>query len=222
MRKLSKAAMPLLGAAALVLGSATAALANHATTISDPNGPYTGEVVATNTAPVTLTGFSPLGQVITICQDAELTAYIQSDGHNGELRNVVLDNCTSNFGGTVDIDALNLPYTQTDSGGEAGIVNYAPNAHGNGETGHIQINSPISAVDIQAVFSTPAMTCHYGLPSGSNLVIDLFNGTPSTGKLDGQTLPKTGGDPNCPVAAAATGDFTIKTSPGGLDLTLSS
>lgn len=223
MRKLTRAALPLIGAGALVLGGATAALA---TTVESPPGTaYTGEVKATNIGAVTLSGVSSVGPIVTTCADATLIAYIKSDGTGGELRDVDLTNCTNNWGGGTTITAHGLPYT-------GGGVIHAPVS--GGRDGYIWIGAPNPAVDIEANLDLANLgrqeTCHYGLTTTTQLELDVFNaGNPnrpdpgnshSQGSLNGQGLQLTSGTSGCPRVATANGDFTIVAHPSGDDMNL--
>ncbi|GLW61926.1 hypothetical protein Arub01_01700 [Actinomadura rubrobrunea] len=226
MKKFGRLALPTLGASALVIASATAALASATITTVDGT-PYTGEVRATNIGNVTLTGVSSLGPIITTCTNATLDAYIESDGTGGELRDVVLSGCTNNRGGTTTITAIDLPY----SGGQ---VDYAPVA--GGRDSKLTIFAPNPKAHVQAVLTLPALgipslTCHYGLTTSTPLVLDLFaydnanKPVPSNphgqGQLLGQSLqrlPDPTPDSRCPTSVSANGSFQVVAHPSGQDL----
>ncbi|MBX6768420.1 MAG: hypothetical protein IRY90_14930, partial [Actinomadura rubrobrunea] len=225
MKKSGRLALPALGASALVIASATAALASATITTVDGT-PYTGEVRATNIGNVTLTGVSPLGSIVTTCTSATLDAYIKSDGTGGELRNVSLSGCTNNRGGTTTITAIDLPYV-------GGQVDYAPVPGGRDST--LTIFAPNPKAHVQAVLTLPglgipSLTCHYGLTTSTPLVLDLFapdnpnKPVPSNphgqGRLQGQSLQRLSNptpDTRCPTSVSANGNFQVVTHPGGQD-----
>ncbi|MFV2174404.1 hypothetical protein ACFHW2_07745 [Actinomadura sp. LOL_016] len=227
MRKISRVALPLLGAGALVLGGATAA---GATTIESGGAPFSGTVVGTNLSNVTLTGVSSLGLIQTTCTTAELQASVDSDGTNGSLDAADMPtagnpDCTNNKGGTTQIDALNLPYT----GGGA----VYDSAHTANRDGYIFINSPNPNVDIVATLDLTSLnrveTCHYGLTGSSQLQINLYNhnnpnkpvagNAHSQGRLAGQQVQLVSGTSGCPSSASVTATFQIVTA-SGADVTI--
>ncbi|GLZ10206.1 hypothetical protein Acsp04_04410 [Actinomadura sp. NBRC 104425] len=218
MKKFGRLALPTLGASALVIASATAALASAKITTTDGT-PYSGEVRATNVGNVTLSGVSALGTIVTTCTSSTLDAYVNSDGTGGRLDNVALSGCTNNRSGTTTITALDLPY----SGGQ---VDYAPVSGGRDAT--LTIFAPNPTVHIQAVLDLPtlgiSLTCHYGLSTSTPLVLDLFNATkdsPGRGKLAGQSLQRRTSpapDPRCPASVSANGDFQIVAYPSNANL----
>ncbi|MFD0685214.1 hypothetical protein [Actinomadura fibrosa] len=225
MPKPSRFLIPALGAGALLVCTATAALA---TTISSGGAPYNGDVVATNINPTKLSGNGPgVGLITTTCTSTTLTATVVSNGSSGSLKGVTLSGCTNNYGGSDTITAIGLPYT-------GGSATYAPVS--GGRDGYLTINAPNPAVDIKAVLHLTSLgrteTCHYGLTTTTPLTISLFNKTnparPDTtnnhgqGELKGQSLQKISNPENtsgCPASASANGKFQLLT-PGGADLVL--
>ncbi|GAA4151444.1 hypothetical protein [Actinomadura keratinilytica] len=226
MKKFGRLALPTLGASALVIASATAALAS-ATITTTGGTPYSGEVRATNIGNVTLTGVSALGSIVTTCTSGTLDAYVDSDGTGGSLNNVELSGCTNNRGGTTTITAIDLPY----SGGQ---VDYAPVS--GGRDAALTIFAPNPTVHIQAVLTLPtlgipSLTCHYGLSTSTPLVLDLFNpgnankpvitNSHGQGTLAGQSLQRRTSptpDARCPASVSANGNFQIVAHPSGADL----
>ncbi|GAA4091918.1 hypothetical protein [Actinomadura miaoliensis] len=226
MKKFGRLALPTLGASALVIASATAALASATITTADGT-PYSGDVRATNLGNVTLTGVSALGSIVTTCTSGTLDAYTNSNGTGGSLKTVNLSGCTNNRGGTTTITAIGLPYT-------GGQVDYAPVSSGRDST--LTIFAPNPNVHIQAVLTLPtlgipSLTCHYGLTTSTPLVLDLFNrnnpnrpvitNTHGQGKLAGQSLQRRTSpapDARCPASVSANGNFQILAHPSGADL----
>lgn len=213
MKKLGRIAVPVLGAGALVMASATAALASA--TITSNGVAYSGDVRATNLGNATISGVSTLGAIITTCTGAQLDAYINSNGTGGVLNGVSTSGCTNNKGGTTTITALNLPYS-------GGTVNHAPVAGGRDATLTIPPNAPshVQAVLTLPALGIPSLTCHYTLTT--TLTLDLYNhnnankpvagNAQAQGKLNGQSLQRRTSpapDPRCPSSVSANGNFQI-------------
>ncbi|WP_067456112.1 hypothetical protein [Actinomadura macra] len=227
MPKPSTIVLPALGAGALLLVTATAALAS--TTITSGGAPYNGDVKATNLTSTRLSGNGPgVGLITTTCTGATLVASVVSDGSTGSLKDIALTGCTNNFGGSDTITASKLPYT-------GGSVVYDPVK--GGRDGYLKINAPNPSVDVKAVLQLTSLgrteTCHYGLTGSTPLTIDLYNGSnparPDTAnphsqaELKGQSLQKVANAENtsgCPASASANGRYQILTAPGGADLVL--
>lgn len=226
MRKLGTFGLPILGASALLMATASAALASA--TITSGGVAYTGNITATNIGGnVTLSGSSTLGVIITTCTSGTLNAFVNSDGTGGQLTGVALSGCTNNKGGTTTITPVGLPY----SGGQ---VDHAPVA--GGRDAKLTIFAPNPAVQIDAVLTlptvgVPSLTCHYGLTTTTSLVLDLFNpdnankpvpaNTHAQGTLAGQALQRLTSpapDARCPTTAIGNGKFQLVTDPGAADL----
>lgn len=228
MRRLSRIALPVLGAGVLTLGTATAALAT--TIVDDSTGlGYNGDVAVTNINNTVITGLGPgIGSISVTCTSAALTAGVVANGSSGSLKAVSLTGCTNNYGGSTTISVSNLPYT-------GGSVTHDPVA--GGRDGYLTIDAPNAGVDVRAVLNLTSIgkteICHYGLTTTTDLVIDLYNKTnanrPATGNshsqgaLTGEKLQKISNPentPGCPSTVTANGKYQVLTSPGGNDLTL--
>ncbi|MEU9021591.1 hypothetical protein [Actinomadura sp. NPDC048394] len=227
MRKPFKIALPALGASALLIAGASAALA---TTISSGGAPYNGDVKVTNITPTKFSGNGPgIGLITSTCNAVSLVASVVSDGSGGQLKSASLTSCTNNYGGSDTYTVNNLPYSGASAHYDA--------AHTNNRDGYLTINAPNSSVDVRAVLHLTNLgrteTCHYGLTTTTPLTIDLFNSTnpnrPDTGnphsqgQLTGQQLQKISNPENtagCPAAVSGNGKFQVLTEPGGADLTI--
>jgi hypothetical protein len=222
-RAFSRTLLPALGASALLVAGAGAALA---TTISSGGAPYNGDVTVTNIDATKLSGNSAFGTITSTCTNVALGATVASDGSGGTLNSVSLASCTNNYGGTDTYSVSGLP--------ASGATATYDSSHTNDRDGYLSVAANPN-VDVRASLNLVNLgmsgVCHYALSAG--VTIDLFNNDNanrpapanghSQGALTGQQLQLASNPENawwCPSVASGNGTYQVVADPSGADLVI--